>query len=149
MNCFSKKQLVWLSSLSVFGGERCYHICSRRLGLTNTCHIVKVYKNNTGRKKKITHSYAHLLFMPEINVALSVNMVACSKQFKRCNNSTFTCTLSIIGDIVHRSWQHFKMKFIWRYGRELCYTLELIQTVHAQNDEENVDFYNSVFQEKR
>ncbi len=37
------------------------------------------------------------------------------------------------------------MKFLRRYGRELCYTLELIQTLFAQNDKENcVDFYNSV-----
>ncbi len=29
---------------------------------------------------------------------------------------------------------------------ELCFTLELMQTLHAQNDKENgVDFYNSVF----
>ncbi len=29
---------------------------------------------------------------------------------------------------------------------ELSYTLELIQTLHVQNDKENcVDFYNSVF----
>ncbi len=29
---------------------------------------------------------------------------------------------------------------------ELCFTLESIQTLHAQNDRENcVDFYNSVF----
>ncbi len=27
-----------------------------------------------------------------------------------------------------RSWQHFKMKFLRIYGRELCYTLELIPT---------------------
>ncbi len=33
-----------------------------------------------------------------------------------------------------RSWQHFKMKFFWRYGRELCNTLESIRTLHAQND---------------
>ncbi len=38
------------------------------------------------------------------------------------------------------------MKFLWKYGGELCYTLELIQTLYAQNDKENcVDFYNSVF----
>ncbi len=29
---------------------------------------------------------------------------------------------------------------------ELCFSLELIQNLHAQNDKENgVDFYNSVF----
>ncbi len=38
-------------------------------------------------------------------------------------------------------WQHFKMNVLWRYGRELCYTLELIQTLHAQNYKENcLDF---------
>ncbi len=38
------------------------------------------------------------------------------------------------------------MKFLRRYGRALCYTLELIQPLHAQNDEENcVDLYNSDF----
>ncbi len=38
------------------------------------------------------------------------------------------------------------MKFLSRYGRELCNTLELVQTLHAQYDKENgVDFYNSVF----
>ncbi len=38
------------------------------------------------------------------------------------------------------------MKFLWRYGRELCYTLELIQTLYAQSDKENgVNFHNSVF----
>ncbi len=48
--------------------------------------------------------------------------------------------------IAHRSWQHFKMKYLWRYGRELCYTLELIHTLHARNDKENcVGFHNSVF----
>ncbi len=26
----------------------------------------------------------------------------------------------------HRSWHIFKMKFIWRYDMELCFTLELI-----------------------
>ncbi len=42
--------------------------------------------------------------------------------------------------------EHFKMKFPWRNGRELCFTLELIQTLHAQNDKENgVCFYKSVF----
>ncbi len=46
--------------------------------------------------------------------------------------------------VIHRSWQHFKMKFIWRYGKELCYTLEFIQTLHTRNDKERcVDFYNS------
>ncbi len=51
-----------------------------------------------------------------------------------------------IKNIVHRSWQHFKMIFLWRYGREICYTLELIQTVYATKDKEDgVDFYNSVF----
>ncbi len=40
----------------------------------------------------------------------------------------------------------FKMKFLWRYGRKLCYTLELIQTLYAENDKENgKEFYNSVF----
>ncbi len=39
------------------------------------------------------------------------------------------------------------MKFLSRYGRELRFTLELIQTLYAQSDKENrVDFYNSVFQ---
>ncbi len=48
--------------------------------------------------------------------------------------------------IAHRSWQHCKMKFLWRYGRELCYTLELMQTLYAWHGKENgVDFYNSVF----
>ncbi len=57
-----------------------------------------------------------------------------------------TRLIIIIRHIAHRSCQQFKMKFLWRYGRELCYTLELIQTSHAQNDKENcVDFYNSVF----
>ncbi len=38
------------------------------------------------------------------------------------------------------------MKFLWRYGRELCYTLEIMQTLYAQNGNENgVDFYSSVF----
>ncbi len=37
------------------------------------------------------------------------------------------------------------MKFLERYIRERCHTLELIQTLHAQNDKENcVGFYNSV-----
>ncbi len=41
--------------------------------------------------------------------------------------------------------QH-RTRVMTRYGREVCYTLELIQTLHAQNDQENcVDFYNSVF----
>ncbi len=57
--------------------------------------------------------------------------------------------------IPHTEEFHFKMlswpvrdekKFIWRYGMELCFTLELIQNLHAQNDKENgVDFYYSVF----
>ncbi len=42
-----------------------------------------------------------------------------------------------IWHFTHRSWQHFKMKFLWRCGRELCCTLECIQTVHAQSDKEN------------
>ncbi len=47
-------------------------------------------------------------------------------------------------DIAHGSWQHVKMKFLWRYGKELCYTLESIQTLPVQNDNENgVDSYNS------
>ncbi len=46
-------------------------------------------------------------------------------------------TRCIICHIAHRSWQHFKMKFLWRYGKELCFTLELIQTLHAWNDTEN------------
>ncbi len=55
-------------------------------------------------------------------------------------------TPCIISHITHRSWQHFKMELLWRYGRELCYTLELIQTLYAQNDKVNgVGFYNSVF----
>ncbi len=38
------------------------------------------------------------------------------------------------------------MKFLWRYGRELRYILELIQSLHTQNGKGNcVDFYNSVF----
>ncbi len=38
------------------------------------------------------------------------------------------------------------MKFLGRYARELCYTVEFIQTLHAQNDKENgVDVYNSAF----
>ncbi len=38
------------------------------------------------------------------------------------------------------------MKFLWKYGRELCYALELIQTLYAQNDKENgVYFYSLVF----
>ncbi len=38
------------------------------------------------------------------------------------------------------------MTFLLRYGRELCYTLELMQTLYAQNDKENgVDSYNSAF----
>ncbi len=38
------------------------------------------------------------------------------------------------------------MKFLERFGRELCYTLELIQTLYVEHDKENgVDFYNSVF----
>ncbi len=41
---------------------------------------------------------------------------------------------------------YFKKEFLWKYGRELCYTLELIQTLYAQNNKENgVDFYKSVF----
>ncbi len=41
------------------------------------------------------------------------------------------------------------MTFLWRYGRELCYTLELIQILYAENDKENgVDFYNTVFPEE-
>ncbi len=56
------------------------------------------------------------------------------------------CSRCIICPIAHRSWQHFKMKFLWRYGRELCYTLEIIQTLYVQIDKENVvDLYNSVF----
>ncbi len=48
--------------------------------------------------------------------------------------------------IAHRSWQHFQMQFLWRYGRELCFTLELIQAWHAVNDKENCkDFYHSVY----
>ncbi len=39
------------------------------------------------------------------------------------------------------------MKFLQRYGRDLCCTLELIQTFYAQDDKENgVEFYSSVFQ---
>ncbi len=38
------------------------------------------------------------------------------------------------------------MKFIRRYGRKPCLTLELIQNLHAQNDTENcVDLYYSFF----
>ncbi len=38
------------------------------------------------------------------------------------------------------------MKFLRRYGRELCYTLELIETLFAKDDQENcVDFLNLVF----
>ncbi len=33
--------------------------------------------------------------------------------------------------IAHRSWQHFKMEFLWRYVRELYNTLELIPTLYA------------------
>ncbi len=34
-------------------------------------------------------------------------------------------------------------------GFAMCFTLELIQTLYAQNDKENgVDFYNSVFPEE-
>ncbi len=35
------------------------------------------------------------------------------------------------------SCKHFKMKFLYRYDRELCYTLETLQTLYAQNDKEN------------
>ncbi len=49
-------------------------------------------------------------------------------------------------NIAHRSWQNFKIKFLWRYGRELCYTLELIQTLHFLNDKEKcMDLYYSFF----
>ncbi len=41
------------------------------------------------------------------------------------------CTRCIICHIAHMPRQHFKMKFLWRYGRELCYTLVLIQTLYA------------------
>ncbi len=38
------------------------------------------------------------------------------------------------------------MKFLKRYARELSYTLELIQTLHAQNDKGNcMDVNNSDF----
>ncbi len=38
------------------------------------------------------------------------------------------------------------MKFLRGYGRELCYTLELMQILYAHNDKENgVDFDNSLF----
>ncbi len=42
-----------------------------------------------------------------------------------------TCLAHLLSHIEHWSWQHFKMKFLWRYGRELCNTLELIQTLYA------------------
>ncbi len=38
------------------------------------------------------------------------------------------------------------MKFLLRYSWELCFTLALIETLFAQNDQETcVDFYNLVF----
>ncbi len=38
------------------------------------------------------------------------------------------------------------MKFLRRCGRELCFTLEFMQILYAQNDKENgADFYNSGF----
>ncbi len=55
---------------------------------------------------------------------------------------------------------HFSLQYAWLLSRTghdniltrnssedtLCYTLEFLQNVHAQNDKENcVDFYNSVF----
>ncbi len=53
---------------------------------------------------------------------------------------------AVIHRIAHRSWYHFKMKLLWRYCRELCYTFEYLQTLHAKNDKENGgDFYNLVF----
>ncbi len=35
----------------------------------------------------------------------------------------------IICHIAYRPWQNFKMTYLWKYGRELCF--------HAQNDKEN------------
>ncbi len=71
---------------------------------------------------------------------------ACSIYTVRLLNQVCRCTRCIIYHIARRSWEHFKMKFLWRYGRELCDALELIQILHAQNDKDNcVDFYNSVF----
>ncbi len=55
-------------------------------------------------------------------------------------------TPCLICHISHRSWQHFKTKFLWKHDREQCYALALIQTWYSHNDRENrVDFYKSFF----
>ncbi len=82
--------------------------------------------------------------MYEIYLIISVkkphlNLVIYWKRYCRCSRC-------IICPIAHRSWQPFKMKFLWRCGRKLCFTLSLIQTLYAQNDKQNsMDFHNSVF----
>ncbi len=89
---------------------------------------------------------SNLFSLPKLSDKFYIhsNVIRSSREVKprKCRH-----TPCINCHIAHRSWQHFKMKFLWRYVRELCYTLKLIQTMHAQNNKDNcMDFYNSGFQ---
>ncbi len=77
------------------------------------------------------HSYRSSCSLHLSGVTGSISFV----RQKKCNGQSEEC--------------HFKIKFLWRYGRELCYTYELILTLYSQNEKENcVDFHNSVFPEE-
>ncbi len=94
-------------------------------------HVLRnLYTVYNGIFSAILHvSCVKFLNLYEICLIISVkktNMNSVIYWWRYCR-----CTRCITCHIVHRSWQNFKMKFLRRYGRELCYTLDLIRTLYA------------------